>query len=253
MALGAAGVLAGAAGSAAASGVLALTYDATMVGLPLAAVTATVRPGDTYHLTGALETRGIVGLFSRWRHEAASIGHVAPDGSGIAGVRHRGDGVSGGEQRFIQLLFDPTQTIVEAAKPDPDARSRSRRVPPDLRHGTLDPLSTFYALALQLENGTGCVGTMRVFDGRHRYDLILSDGPDALSCRFAYRPLAGFKRDSNPTVDASDRSPGIIRYARVAEGFPPVPERLEVPTRFGGVVVALSDWRVETRAADASR
>ena len=243
----------GAGDAAPRSDTLSLEYQATLLGLPLAAVSATVDPGALYRLTGTMETRGVVGLFSPWYHQASSVGHLSEDGRDIVGVRHRGDGVHRGESRFMQLLFDPETTTIEAAEPDPDTGSKSRRVPPALRTGTLDPLSAFYALALRLDGGQGCGGPVKIFDGRHRYDLVMAEGPDALSCRFAYRPLAGFKRKSAPTVDASDETPGLIRYTRVAEGFPPIPERLEVPSRFGSVVVALTGWNVETRTAAASQ
>src|SRR3546814_4653472 len=63
--------------------------------------------------------------------------------------------------------------------------------------------------------------------------------------------LAGFKRLDRPTVDASAAAPGTIRYARLADGFPPVPQRLDVPSRYGPVTVVLEDWRLSRRLTGA--
>ncbi len=238
------------AGPAAADGPLTLTYQATMLGLPLASAAAEVAPADgSYHLVGEIETRGIVGLFSRWQHRAVSIGRLGPDGRRIGAVRHRGDGVRNGEVRFVQILFDADGAQIEAAQPDPDDRSERRRVPPEMKLGTLDPLSAFYALALKLEAGQGCDGTLRIFDGRHRYDLDLFAGSEPLTCGFGYRPLAGFKRMDQPAVDARAASPGTIRYVRLAEGFPPIPYRLDVTSRWGTVTVMLEEWRLPGQLA----
>src|SRR3546814_16876423 len=73
--------------------------------------------------------------------------------SGIAAARHRGDGIHNGEVRFIQILYGADGAKIEAAQPDPDERSESRRVPSAMKAGTVDPLSAFYALALKLEIG----------------------------------------------------------------------------------------------------
>lgn len=230
---------------------LSLSYAATLHGLPLANVDATVDPASPFRLTGDLRTSGIVGLFSPWQHRAASSGRLAEDRSGILGVRHRGDGVYRGSPRHIQLLFDPSSTVVEAAEPDPEEESDGRRVPPEARSGTVDPLTAFFLLAKRLGAGDGCEGVLRIYDGRQRYDLELSEGPEELSCRFLYRQIAGFSKRKPPVVE-SDRRLGVIRYTRLAESLPPVPQRLEVPSRYGSVVVALTDWRVSTEA-QASR
>jgi len=239
--------------AAAVSDSLALTYEATLIGLPLATLSAVVDPRRPYRITTDLQTRGVVDLFSPWRHHATAAGRLSADGTAVVGVRYRGDGVRRSEERYAQLLFEPSQTTVEALKPDLKNAWKGLRVPPELRHGTFDPLTAFYILAERLDRGRGCDGPIPIYDGRYRYDLIMSAGPDALSCRFAYRQVAGFSKRKGRFVDASPETPGLIRYARVAAGFPPVPERLEVPSRFGSVVVTLTGWSVETRAAAASQ
>src|SRR3546814_13402021 len=97
-----------------------------------------------------METRGVVGLFSRWHHRAVSVGRLAADGSGIAAARHRGDGIHNGEVRFIQILYGADGAKIEAAQPDPDERSESRSVP--------------FAMKARSEErrvGTECVSTCR--------------------------------------------------------------------------------------------
>lgn len=236
-----------------ASAAMALRYQATLIGLPLANVSAVLDPRSTFRITSDLETAGIVDLFSPWRHHASAAGRLSADGAGIAGVRYRGDSVRRSEETYAQLLFEPTLTTVEAVKLAPKALSENRQVPPPLRNGTVDPLTAFYILAERLDRGRGCDGPIAVFDGRYRYDLLMSAGPDALSCHIAYRQVAGFSKSKEPYVDASKATPGLIRYVRLADGFPPVPQRLEVPTRFGSVVVALADWSIEAPTVTTSQ
>src|SRR3546814_3350141 len=70
--------------------------------------------------------------------------------SGIAAARHRGDGIHNGEVRFIQFLYGADGAKIEAAQPDPDERSESRRVP-----------SAMKARSEERRVGTECVSTCR--------------------------------------------------------------------------------------------
>src|SRR3546814_20596935 len=108
------GVLAGLAGPAVYGGALALTYRATQEGMPQASASEEVVPGgDSYRLEGEMETRGVVGLFSRWHHRAVSVGRLAADGSGLAAARHRGHGIHNGEVRFLQILYGADGAQIE--------------------------------------------------------------------------------------------------------------------------------------------
>ncbi len=123
-------------------------------------------------------------------------------------------------------------------------------VPASARLGTVDPLSGIFDL-LQAEDG-GCLGSVPVFDGRRRYDVVGTpmgqrvipessytayEGP-ADGCRLRIEPVSGFWRK----FDEESRYAGSLRVwtAPVAEDLPPVPVRVEAETGFRAIRVHLT-------------
>src|SRR3546814_17917720 len=127
-------------------------------------------------------------------------------------------------------------------------------LPPDAGKGTLDPLSVIAGLGELLQAGGRCEGTFPVFDGRKRYDLIVSDagervleptsysiyaGP-ARGCKLDYKMLGGHKIERSKYVEtARDR---IIWVASPAEGAPPIPVRLAIETDYGNPMSHLTGF-----------
>jgi len=126
-------------------------------------------------------------------------------------------------------------------------------VPPELRAGTIDPLTEITALARDLARGEGCAGTRHVFDGVRRYDTVYEDlgertlepsrrdayrGP-ARVCRSHIRPIAGFWKSKDQQNEALTQVTAWLMPVR--PGLSPVPVRLEVSGPRGDLEIHLGD------------
>lgn len=126
-------------------------------------------------------------------------------------------------------------------------------VPTQARAGTVDPLTAL--LRLLLRGDPACGGEVAVFDGRRRYDLAgqpmgtrtieassytVFDG-EAQGCRLTFKPVTGFWN----RFDEEKRYPRTVDVwtARVADGLPPVPVRMEADTGFAAIRMHLTGIR----------
>ena len=125
--------------------------------------------------------------------------------------------------------------------------------------GTMDPMSAVTAMVLSNAAGEVCRSRTRIYDGRRRYDALLSPlgerafegsafadfAGEAEGCRLTFERIAGFK-------EGSDRLQGMhadiwLADLGIATGKVPVRLRLETPwgTGFAHLVRARAgDGRV---------
>ena len=162
--------------------------------------------GDSYSAVSRLKTAGVVNSFYESVIDASSVGTVA----GNAVHPQKYDSSYNGEksdQRVslayaangIQLFSDPPYDVNRFPVSD------------EQKVGTVDPLSGIvYALAgISVTPQKRCGDTVRVFDGRRRYDVELkyigtdkvsSSGGysgDTIKCEMQYKQVAGFKPNLN--------------------------------------------------------
>jgi hypothetical protein len=160
--------------------------------------------------------------------------------------RYQTSGEYRGKQRLAQLDYDGGGGVRTHIDPPAELDDRDP-VPPALQQDTVDPLTAGLRAVL-----SGCRGQLRVFDGRRRYDLTLTDLGDADTppsrhtvysgrarhCRATIQPLAGFWRseprhDERPThVDAWIAAP--------RSGVLPVPVYLELAAPRGTLAIHLA-------------
>jgi hypothetical protein len=152
-------------------------------------------------------------------------------------------------------------------EPKKDAK-RQLQMPETLKSGTLDPASAVFSIIEAFAQLGRCEGSIPVYDGRRRYDLVVTQvgtrdlrpssygmysGP-ATVCQVAVEPLAGFKKKKKKK--RSDRGfPSSVKVwlAPVAEGELAVPVRLEGRTGLGRMVLHLVDAQQQTRIERAAR
>lgn len=222
-----------------------LDYEVRYGPLQVLALRTTARfDGDRYQATTDVRTVGVVALLFPWSAASDSRG-VRDDGT-MRPLRFRTAGEYRGTHRLAEINYD--KDAGPRVHIDPPAENDDRdAVPAALQQATIDPLTASLAAV-----SSGCRGTLRVFDGRRRYDLVLSDLGEtatppsrhtryagrARHCRALIQPLAGFWRseprhDERPTqVDywiASPR-PDVIA----------VPVYLELSAPRGTLAVHLS-------------
>jgi hypothetical protein len=164
--------------------------------------------------------------------------------------------VEEGEKSNLKMTFEEgVVTAVEADGPPPGPD----RVPLTQAHviGVTDPLT---ALLIPEEDNAGtapnkesCNRTLSIFDGRRRYDLVLSfkriedirDKPlpgRVLVCNVILHPIAGHRASSMITKYVADRRDIEISFAQIAGTNVLAPFRLMVPTLIGTMAVQATSF-----------
>jgi hypothetical protein len=189
---------------------VALEYEVLYGPLQVMALQTTARIDPArYEATSQVRTVGLAGVIFPWTAGATTVG--ARDGGGLQPISHRAHGEYRSTERSVSLDYGADGAVRAAVAPAAEADYREP-VPESERQGTIDPL-TATLTAVQ----SGCRGTLRVFDGRRRYDLALADQGEAdlpaptpaysgkaRHCRARVTPYAGFwrvseKHDERPT------------------------------------------------------
>ena len=215
---------------------------------------AAVTPRD-YDLVAWTRSVGALDLVLGFRSRAASFGTL--DGGDPTPRRHMAENRWMGEARRVRNDYDPTGRVSNLAIPGAEDDDRDP-VPPGRQRGTLDPLSAALKIARAAQGAEPCRQTIAVFDGRRRYDLMLSPavrseitGPlfkgPARSCEIALRRIVGFSR--NPWLPhATDLETLRLWFAPPAPGLPAIPVRLEADA--GLATVRIDIMAARLTAAD---
>lgn len=229
-----------------ASGV-ALDYAVHYGPLRILEVTTTARLDEAgYVASSEMRTVGLAGVLFPWTAGATTTG--ARGAAGLRPIAHRARGEYRGAARTVEIDYAADGGVRATIAPPPEADDREP-VPEAERLATIDPLTATLA-AVQV----GCRGTLRIFDGRRRYDLALSDQGEgelpeptpayrgrARHCRARVVPRAGFWR----TTARHDERPAQIDLW-VAQPLPelmPVPVYMQLSAPRGSLGIELSAAR----------
>lgn len=251
----AAGALLGAAlapAGAARAEPVAASYEVYFGGLHLLDARAKLeRHGGGYRLAAEVATSGFAGWLRPWKGISESRGRLA--GDSIVPRHYRNRGTTSDGERLTVISYDRDGKVaMKVVQPEDDGEDR-HPLPPDAEAGTLDPLSVVAGLSEVLEKGGRCEGRFAVFDGRKRYDLVVSDAGEKLleptsysiyagparGCRLDYEMLGGHRLDRD---DGQEDRRRVVWVASPAEGAPPIPVRLEFETAFGYVIGHLTGF-----------
>lgn len=162
--------------------------------------------GNGYSAVSRLKTAGVVNSFYEAIIDATSVGTVA--GGGLQPQKY--DSNTNNEKQNQKVGLTYTQAGIQLFS-DPTYDVKRFPVTDELKRGTLDPLSGIvYSLSgVSISADKPCGDTVRVFDGRRRYDIELKfNGKDkvktdggysgpAVKCTVTYKQLAGFKPNLN--------------------------------------------------------
>lgn len=157
------------------------------------------------------------------------------------------EGTWRGRERRVRIDYPGGQPVLRQLVPaDDDEREP---VPEAARRDTLDSLSVLAQLMRNVGETNRCEGSAAVYDGRRRIDFVaVTEGVqrlppsgdswagEALRCRFTGNQTAGFPLDQPP----AERRPqeGVAWMAPPRPGAPPIPVRVEVPSRWFGAITA---------------
>jgi hypothetical protein len=249
-----------AGGTAGAQGKLDARYAATLAGVPIGRGAWIIDIGeDQYTAAASGMTTGLLQVFSNGHGSGASRGLVR--GDNLIPITYASS--INNDKRVEELRIVLSGGAVKEVTVDPPNVPNPERVPLTDAHrrGVLDPMSA----ALFRVSGSGdplsseaCRRTVPVFDGRMRFDLVLSfkrfenvqargyQGPVAV-CGVQFVPLAGYV-PQRPAIKYLMAQRDIeIWLAPLAGTHVVVPFRLSLPTPFGtGVLEATQFVSVAT-------
>ncbi len=244
---------------------LSLGYDIYIGGLhALAATVDVTQDGPRYRATAAGQTRGLIDFLFSWTSHAKATGQR--QGDGYRPQHYVSASQWRGRARGRRLDFFGGGAYRLERTPPRKARGQRRPLPPEMIRLTVDPLTAALRAITQLARAGSCGGTIRVFDGKRRYDLAFADegadlvdasrlsifqGP-ARRCSFTMDRIHGFKkkrRYTNFWNDSEDVGHGMWNFqvwiARPKPGVPPVPVRFEGETHHGSVMIHLNHAAVK--------
>lgn len=225
---------------------LVLRYEAYAVGLPVVSfdfhLDETVRD---YRVGGEIRSNGLLRLFYRFAMGTSSEGSIAA--SGLTPRVHETVSRARGEERLAHLDFHADGSIATALSP-PEDPGRPRPTAQQIAH-SMDPLTAILAIGHFVAEQGRCGGRFAIYDGRRRYDLVLSeDGPGAEEpprgvagpvrrCAVAAIKLAGFSFDQDYSPHTSH---GRVWLAPPVAGAPALPVRIEFGSSWGAVTVRMT-------------
>lgn len=180
-----------------------------------------------YTIRGQGRITGIAGVFLDFQGETRSTGLIGRNGP--APLSHDISYTTSRRGYMTDMSFAGGR--VKELKAEPPLQSRAERVPLTRSHmaNVIDPIS---ALAIRVPDATGagdtrvCERTLRIFDGRERYDIRLSGGRaeaasasgfkgTVVTCRVGYRPIAGHRTDNDFVNDMASRSDMTASFVRL--------------------------------------
>lgn len=224
----------------------AMTFRFAYGNVPLAEAQFLLREQNgRYELFGQGGTSGPLDWLFDWKGSARTEGRLL--NGALLPERHDQNGVWRGEPRKAVLRYGPDRQVVHSVSPKPDPEEFTA-VPEQSIPGTVDPFTAALA-ALKTFAETGvCRGTLPIFDGRRRYDMLLEDAGrtvlksqrpwdyagTAHGCRLKSRRIGGFFKDRD---DGADDEP-VERLVWIAELSPGTwrPVRIEVDAPIGKFV-----------------
>jgi hypothetical protein len=191
--------------------------------------------GPNYAAVSRLKTAGVVNSFYEAVIDASSVGTLA----GNAVHPQKYDSSYNGEKSDQKVSLAYVGSDIQLSS-DPPYDVNRFPVTEEQKRDTVDPLSgIIYSIAgVSITPDKPCGDTVRVFDGRRRYDVDLTyvgkenvsssggySGP-AIKCEMRYRQVAGFKPNLNkgnalPTITVwfatfETKEPGPVKSFIVA-------------------------------------
>ncbi|HEV2336227.1 MAG TPA: DUF3108 domain-containing protein [Stellaceae bacterium] len=204
--------------------------------------------GDRYAITTDYATKGVASVFIDLTTHAEVHGRLVTGSA--QPEQFRNDSRRNGAERHSRLDYRPDGTVEGGSTP-----ALPQPVPAAATRGSVDNLTAYLRLERQLARTGSCALTVRVFDGRHAYDLIFADaGREVLSPaggqHFSGNAIAcHMTRRSWPNVPDAEKDEGArqgtIWYARLIPGDLLVPVRMQMDTQLGVVEGYLAELHGE--------
>jgi len=235
-------------------------YRITFNGLEIGKLRFTsTADAKAYELSANAKFSALLGAL-KWSGKTQSSGVLRADEPQPAGYAFNFKNNS--KRGSVEMTFDRAGVTNATIEPKPRRQSK-KIVPVEEKHlkGVLDPLSAVLAMS-RSGNGDPCDQKLSIFDGRQRFDLVLSPrrqerisdgksgGPPVTGyvCHVRYVPIAGHK-------DKGDDGGGWVSEDKVEVILRPVPRanilvpyKVTIPTIAGPAVVTSERVEIVTGA-----
>lgn len=212
--------------------------------------------GQTYNLVGETKLAWGMGLF-RWQGAARSTGTLSSKPSpGAYNLEFKSNSKSG----LVRLGFKDHDVISTRIEPETEPSPENVPVRPQHLKDVFDPLSALLAVA---HGGLAspCGRRIALFDGKHRFDLVLSfrrqvkiteakpSGEPGIGfvCRVQYIPISGHK-DNKATHDLAANQGIEVTLRPVPSANLLVPYQVVIPTVVGHAVLQSKVVEITTSA-----
>jgi Protein of unknown function (DUF3108) len=225
---------------------LVMRYEAYVVGLPVVDFDFRLdEPTGSYVLGGQVRTVGLLRLFYRLDLHTLSKGAVAS--SGLHPAFHEQRLLIRGQERSARLDYAGDGTVATTLVPSADP-GRPKPTPRQTLQ-TIDPLTALLAIGRTVARQGRCEGRFPVYDGRRRYDVVLSDDgvEHEASARYSYDgevrrcaaaavKIAGFSWDQDYSPHTTT---GQVWFVTPKPGGPALPLRIDFGSSWGSVSVRM--------------
>lgn len=240
---------------------IAASYEIRFAGLKLGKFDVWSNIGTaSYSLRGKGELKFITGLIFEITGGTTSRGAVTEQGP--RPVSFGFDFDTGKHKGELAMQFEGDAVSHVIARP-PFVES-AKEIPVTKEHvtGVLDPMSAifFTARASQLNSdGSVCPGRIPVFDGKQRFDLVLSHkrtvhvkkrkrkgyGGMAVVCQIKYVPISGYKSDNDGVRFMAETDEIEVWLINVPGKAMYVPYHVVLPTPIGKASATSVGFHVE--------
>ena len=157
---------------------------------------------------------------------------------------------SGDEDHWVQITYADGMPTVEA---DTNLEKKRRTpVEDSQKQDTVDPLTGLLSLVQQVAAAGSCEGLVPVYDGRRRFDVMLTDkghgelpnsrynayaGPTE-RCDVTLKPIAGYRKSGTEQFPAEV----TLQGANIVDSMPALPVRLDTEIAYGALILHLIDY-----------
>lgn len=240
---------------------LSASYEIRFAGLKLGKFDVWSNVGESsYSLRGKGELKFLTGLIFEISGGTTTRGAVTAEGPRPATFAFDFD--TGKHKGELAMNFEGNAVSHVVARPPFVESAQEIPLTPAHVRDVLDPMSAlfFTARANQLnKDGSICPSRIPVFDGKQRFDLVLSHkrtvqvkkrkksgyGGKAVVCRIKYVPIAGYKADNKGVTFMAETDDIEVWLIRVPQKNMYVPYHVVMPTPIGTASATSTELQVE--------
>jgi hypothetical protein len=229
---------------------LDVAYSVYLTGLPVGRATATVELSDTgFVASGSAKTSGFIRLISKGEGSMSARGTTQPNR--LVSSVFSGRLVTNRRDQKIELnVVNGFAKEYSINPPQQDPQKKRVPITKEARTNIVDPMSAMLTFISKgdILNPDHCNRTLPIFDGRYRFNILLSfrrietistdgyQGP-ALVCQARYVPVAGHHADGTAVLQMSENRDMFVWLAPISGVRVLAPIKATIASPLGNFVV----------------